>query len=322
MLFAEIILLAIICYYLIYILLWLILDCNVRLWWSLYFGTSISKLKGQVIWITGASSGIGRALAIVLAKHGVKLVLSARRADRLESLKEECLQVGKAVLKDHDILVLPMDILKVTEHKQQLDKILEHFEKINLLVNNAGRSQRAHWEDIAIQVDRDLFELDVFATLHLSRLVVRYFLDTATEYRGHIACTSSVAGMAIVPFSASYCAAKHALNAYYHTLAMEHRSIDVTIFNPGPVTTDFLKEAFTALPDEKFGRETNERYRMTAERCAYLYATALANKLQLSWCGRFPVNLMCYVTRYSLLTMVMNWFITPQRMQKVRDGEA
>ncbi|XP_073827150.1 dehydrogenase/reductase SDR family member 7-like [Musca autumnalis] len=320
MLIAEIILSAIIIYCLIYVFLWLLLDCNVRLWWNSYFGRSLRKLRGQVIWITGASSGIGRALAIQLAKHGVHLVLSARREDLLERVKDECLQVAKDLLTEEEILILPMDILKVEDHKKCFDKVLEHFGKLNILVNNAGRSQRAHWEDITIEVDRDLFELDVFATLHLSRLVVRYFLD-ATNGKGHIACTSSVAGMAIVPFSASYCAAKHALNAYYQTLALEHRSLDVTIFNPGPVITDFLKEAFTALPNEKFGHETNEQYRMTAERCGYLYATALVNKLQMSWCGRFPVNLMCYVTRYSLLTAVMNCFITPQRMQKVRDGE-
>ncbi|XP_005179763.1 dehydrogenase/reductase SDR family member 7-like [Musca domestica] len=321
MIIAEIILLAIIVFYLIYILLWLLLDCNVRLWWNTYFGSSIAKLKGQVVWITGASSGIGRSLAVQLAKHGVKLVLSARREELLEAVKEECLQVSKDEIKENDILVLPMDILKVEKQKEHFDKVLQHFGKLDVLVNNAGRSQRAHWEDIAIEVDRDLFELDVFATIHLSRLVVRYFLDK-TNGQGHIACTSSVAGIAIVPFSASYCAAKHALNAFFRSLALEHQSLGVTIFNPGPVSTDFLKEAFTALPEEKFGREINERYRMTAERCGYLYATALANKLQMSWCGRFPVNLMCYVTRYAMLTKLMNCFITPQRMQKVRDGEA
>ncbi|TMW44660.1 hypothetical protein DOY81_010259, partial [Sarcophaga bullata] len=74
------------------------------------------------------------------------------------------------------------------------------------------------------------------------------------------------------------------------------------IFNPGPVATDFLLEAFTAKPNEKVGLSTKNQKRLTAERCGFLFATALANKMHLVWCGLFPVNLLAYVSRYSLLT--------------------
>uniref|UniRef100_A0A1I8Q9B6 Dehydrogenase/reductase SDR family member 7 n=1 Tax=Stomoxys calcitrans TaxID=35570 RepID=A0A1I8Q9B6_STOCA len=318
--FLDYVLLAVVSLYIIYVLLWMLLDCNVRLWWKIYCGTSISALKGQVVWITGASSGIGRALALQLASYGVHLVISARRENLLQQLKQQCVVESKGLLTDRDVLVLPMDVLKLEDHKKCLDAVLVHFGHINVLVNNAGRSQRAHWEDIMIEVDRELFELDVFSALHLSRLVVRYFMEKQNG-RGQIACTSSVASLAIVPYSASYCGAKHSLNAYFRCLALEHRSVDVTIFNPGPVATEFLRESFTAVPNEKVSRDTMDKHRMSTERVGFLYATALANKIQMSWCGLFPVNLLCYVSRYSLLTAVMNKLITTQRMQKFRDGE-
>ncbi|XP_061402110.1 dehydrogenase/reductase SDR family member 7-like [Musca vetustissima] len=312
--------LSVILYYVIYVFLWILLDCNVRLWWKIHFGVSISTLRGQVVWITGASSGIGKALAINLARHGVRLALSARRTELLEKVKEECLIEAKGLLADKDVLVLPMDMLKLENHKKCLNDVLNHFGKLNILVNNAGRSQRANWEDIEIEVDRELYELDVFSVLHLSRLVVRYFVEQAGGH-GHLACTSSVAGLTVVPFSASYCAAKHSINAYFGCLALEHPSLDVTLFNPGPVATDFLKEAFTSQQNEKVGQDTKDQKRLTAERTGFLFATALANKVEMCWCGLFPVNLLAYVSQYSLLRLLVRYAMSGKTLHKIRDGK-
>lgn len=312
--------LSIIVFYVAYVFLWLFLDCNVRLWWKIHFGVSISTLRGQVVWITGASSGIGRGLAINLAKHGVRLAISARREALLEQVKEECLAEAKGLLASKDVLVLPMDMLKLESHKQCLNEVLNHFGKLNILVNNAGRSQRASWEDISVEVDRELFELDVFSVLNLSRLVVRYFMEQAGG-NGHLACTSSIAGMTPVPFSASYCGAKHALNAYFECLALEQPTLDLSLFNPGPVATDFLKEAFTAQPNEKVGQSTKDQKRLTAERAGFLFATALANKVEMSWCGLFPVNLLAYVSRYSVLRTLVRYSMSQKTLQKIREGK-
>lgn len=312
--------LSIIVFYVAYVFLWLFLDCNVRLWWKIHFGVSISTLRGQVVWITGASSGIGRGLAINLAKHGVRLAISARREALLEQVKEECLAEAKGLLASKDVLVLPMDMLKLESHKQCLNEVLNHFGKLNILVNNAGRSQRASWEDISVEVDRELFELDVFSVLNLSRLVVRYFMEQAGG-NGHLACTSSVAGMTAVPFSASYCGAKHALNAYFECLALEQPTLDLSLFNPGPVATDFLKEAFTAQPNKKVGQSTKDQKRLTTERAGFLFATALANKVEMSWCGLFPVNLLAYVSRYSVLRTLVRYSMSQKTLEKIREGK-
>ncbi|KAH8305526.1 hypothetical protein KR018_002748 [Drosophila ironensis] len=320
MTFLEFLLFLLVLYYVVYVLLWILLDCNVALWYKSRFGASISSMRGQVVWITGASSGIGRSLAVNLARHGVKLVLSARRVEQLEQVQEECLAAARGLLATKDVLVLPMDMLDLEQHRAQLYTVLNHFERLDVLVNNAGRSQRANWTDIDIEVDRELFELDVFSVVHLSRLVVRYFVEQRGG-RGHLAATSSIAGFSPVPFSATYCAAKHALNAYLMSLKVEMRKLDITIFAPGPIATDFLQEAFTGTQGAKVGLSTANQKRMTAERCGHLFAVALANKMDLTWCGLFPVNLLAYCARSPALTKILAHFMTEKTLNKIREGK-
>lgn len=142
----------------------------------------------------------------MFAKNNVKLCLSARSVDRLEAVKVECLKLGKR-LQPNDILVLKMDMLDLESHQKHFDNVIKHFGQIDVLVNNAGRSQRAQFRDIHITVDREVFELDVFSVVNLSRIYVRH-----CDGRGHVAITSSSVGLISVPNSASYTAAKHAIH--------------------------------------------------------------------------------------------------------------
>ena len=88
----------------------------------------LDELKGQVVWVTGASTGIGAACAIEAAKHGAKLVISARSKDLLEDIKLKCIDAGKSQgLSAKDVLVLPMDLTNLSKHQECLDKVLEHF---------------------------------------------------------------------------------------------------------------------------------------------------------------------------------------------------
>lgn len=113
------------------------------------------------------------------------------------------------LLKDSDILAIQMDVTDLPSQQRHFDHAVRYFGTVDVLVNNAGRSQRALWENIDISVDKQMFELNVFATLHLSRIAVRYF---NTRGGGHIAVTSSVTGIVGVPFSATYTGSKHALH--------------------------------------------------------------------------------------------------------------
>lgn len=167
-------------------------------------------LRGQVVWISGASSGIGKHLALVLAKHGVRLCLSARRQAELELVRTECLAVAGSLLQPNDVLVLQMDVLRTDEQKTHFNRVLDHFGRIDVLVNNAGRSQRANWQDVELTVDREVFDLDVFAVVNLTRIYLNHVLQT--QRKGHVAVTSSAAGLIGVPSSCSYVGAKFAIH--------------------------------------------------------------------------------------------------------------
>lgn len=170
----------------------------------------IASLEGKVVWITGASSGIGRHLAIVLAHNGVKLCISARREVELENVKKECLENNHTGLTAKNIFVLKMDMLETDRHEEQFAKVLKYFGQLDVLVNNAGRSQRANWDAIELKVDQEMFDLDVFSVVNLSRIYVSHIEKTTKK--GHLVVTSSGAGLGPVPFSASYVGAKYAIN--------------------------------------------------------------------------------------------------------------
>lgn len=184
----------------------------------------LESLRGKVVWITGASSGIGKQLAIELAKNHVKLCISARSGDRLQAVKEECLKQSK-LLGANDILVLKMDMTDTDTHQRHFDMVINHFGRIDVLVNNAGRSQRASFEEIDLRVDRELFDLDVFSVVNLTRLYVKH-----CKGQGHVAVTSSSVGLISVPNSASYTAAKHAIHVGSTIFVCKSQEIRIDYF--------------------------------------------------------------------------------------------
>ncbi|XP_021926946.1 dehydrogenase/reductase SDR family member 7-like isoform X2 [Zootermopsis nevadensis] len=281
----------------LYIITLLLVDCDLGLAFATKVGKKIDTLNGKVVWITGASSGIGEHIALALARGGAKLILSARRLNELQRVKESCLATGKN-LTDEDILVLQMDVTAVDKLEFHFQKVIEHFGKLDILVNNAGRSQRANWEEIELDVDRQMFDLNVFAVVALSRIAVRYFQK---KKEGHIVVTSSLAGVKAVPFSGSYTGAKYAIHGYFDALRTEKMAsnITVTLLCPGPVFSNFLAESFTEKTGEKFGKsvEATDR-RMTGERCGYLCAVAIANKLGEAWMALSPIIPFYYISVY------------------------
>ncbi|MEM1139978.1 MAG: SDR family NAD(P)-dependent oxidoreductase, partial [Pseudomonadota bacterium] len=197
------------------------------------------SFQNKVVWITGASSGIGAALAKALAADGPKFVLSARRQDALEAVAQDL--TAKGVPAD-DIFVLPFDILDEGARASATDAVMDRFGRIDLLVNNAGRSQRSLALDTDMQTYRDLFELDVFAQIDLTKRVLPIMI---AQKSGHIAITSSVAGKIGAQLRTGYCAAKHAMQGFFDALRAEVASegIHVTSILPGFVQTEISKNA-------------------------------------------------------------------------------
>lgn len=278
-------------------------DCDLQLQWSEKFGKSTGVLGRKVVWITGASSGIGEHLAYELAKAGCRLVLSARREDELQRVKKECLSYGAQM--DDDVLVLPLDILKFELHKPAVEEVLARFQQIDILVNNAGRTQRADWEKTELAVDREMLEINVLSVLSLTKLVLPHMLD---RREGHIVNMSSLAGKLGAPMSGSYTGSKHAIQGWFNSLRAEvyDRNITVTNICPGPVFSNILKGSFTGKSGEMLGGEMKEgEKRMSTSRCARLCAVAIANKMDEVWIAQHPSLMAVYGSQY--MPTIFNW---------------
>ncbi|CAL8073687.1 unnamed protein product [Orchesella dallaii] len=210
-------------------------------------------------------------------------------------------------------------------HQPSFSKVLNHFGELDILVSNAARSQRANWEEIESEVDKELFDLNVFSLLALNRVVLKYFCRVG---KGQLAVVSSVAGKIGLPFSASYVGSKFALHGYFaclrNEIASKNISIPITLICPGPVLTGNLKVAFTA----KKGQELRQNVRpmskrMSTERCAYLSLTGIANELEECWLTSFPYLQLTYLSHYQpfLAGRVWKWICSSGQAKNMRDGE-
>ncbi|XP_011302826.1 dehydrogenase/reductase SDR family member 7 [Fopius arisanus] len=321
MTFFEIVGVITIIYYLFYLIYPWFLDCDLHLSLLETFGQPIETLRGKVVWITGASSGIGEHLAYVLAKAHCKLILSARRAPELSQVKKKCLEVNPH-LQDSDVEVMVMDICDLSSHQKCFDHVITKFGRLDVLVNNAGRSQRAAWEKIDIRVDKELFDLNVFSLVALSRIVYSYFEEVG---HGHLVVTSSLAGVLGVPFSGSYTGSKHALHGYFQSLRVEkmNKNIPISIVCPGAVQTPFLSESFTDTIGKKFGEVTaNAKNKLSSERCAHLIAVAMVNHVDECWIAHSTSLQLTYLARYyPNIARVIFQLLGQRFFQYVRDNK-
>lgn len=196
------------------------------------------KLNNKTVWITGASSGIGKSLAIALSKYDCKLILSARRTEELEKVKGLCYNPDL-------VYVLPLDLAEINTAKAVSEKAISAFGNIDILVNNGGISQRSPIIDTSIDVDRKLMEIDYLGTVALSKALLPHFVANQS---GHYVVVSSLMGKFSSHYRSAYCAAKHALHGFFDALRLEHDkdNIKVTMICPGFVNTNVARNALTA----------------------------------------------------------------------------
>ncbi len=198
----------------------------------------MSFFKDKVIWITGASSGIGEALALELAKQEARIILSARREDELKRV------AALTKLPDLDILVLPFDLNNTNNASALIASIINKFGRIDVLVNNGGMSQRAEAEKTPIETDRVLMEVNYFSYVNLTKAVLPYM---KRQKNGHIVVISSIAGKFGFYLRSGYSAAKHALHGFFESFRLETEQfgIKTLIVCPGKVKTNISLNAVT-----------------------------------------------------------------------------
>nr|VFJ75443.1 MAG: Short-chain dehydrogenase [Candidatus Kentron sp. FW] len=194
--------------------------------------------KGSVVWITGASSGIGEALALRMAASGAHLVLSARRQDRLERVRIRCEERGAKAR------VLPLDLADLQSLPAKVDAAWAFFDGIDILVNNGGIGQRATAMETDLEVDQAIMWVNYFGTIALTKAILPKMID---RNNGQIVVTSSVLGKFGVQTRSGYAASKHALHGFFDALRCEmtiaRHPIEITLVCPGWVRTNLSLEA-------------------------------------------------------------------------------
>jgi dehydrogenase/reductase SDR family protein 7B len=228
------------------------------------------ELQSKTIWITGASSGVGEGMATVFHRAGADIIISGRREAELERVKASCDNGAGS------ITVVPFDITRAAEREAAAGSVLEQFPRIDILVNNAGIGQRSLANETALDVDRAVMEVDFFAPVALTKLILPRMIE---QQSGLMMVTSSVAGKHAVPFHSAYCAAKHALHGYYDTLRIEHLkdNIDVMLLVIAGIRSNVFEHALTGDGSEYGKSDYMNSSGMTAEACAERVVEAIVN---------------------------------------------
>lgn len=217
--------------------------------------------QNKVVWITGASSGIGEALANDFAKAGARLVLSARRTTELERVKKGL------NISDERVFILPLDLSNTTGVDQLTQQVVARFGRIDILVNNGGISQRSFTKDTPLEIDRKIMEVNFFGTIALTKSVLPVFLK---QQQGQLVVISSISGKFGFYFRSAYAASKHALHGFFESLRMEvyKDHIHVLIVCPGKIQTNISVNAVTANGEKHNKMDTSQEQGIRAEVCS------------------------------------------------------
>lgn len=196
----------------------------------------MNKVKGKIIWITGASSGIGEELAYQLAAKGAVLILSARSTDKLAAVKAVCHEKYGA-----QVIVYPLDVSDLSAIEKAVSHLTSKLGQIDVLINNAGFGHTETFVDYDFSKVENMFRVNVLGLMYLSQLVARQMI---IQKSGHILNVASIAGKIATPKSAVYSATKFAVIGFSNTLRLElkEHNVNVTTVNPGPVDTAFFDE--------------------------------------------------------------------------------
>jgi dehydrogenase/reductase SDR family member 7B len=225
-------------------------------------------MKHQVVWITGASSGIGLALVERYLQEGHKIIISSRSEEILQQIKNNS-------SRPENVYVLVLDLSKQDEFEKLCQKAINAFGKIDLLINNGGISQRSLARETKLDVDRKLMEVNFFGTVALSKALLPHFISNG---KGHFAVVSSLVGKFGTPYRSAYAASKHALHGFFDSLRAElyQNHISVTIICPGFIRTNVSINALTGDGSTLNEMDDAQEKGMSPEECAKIIYKGIA----------------------------------------------
>jgi len=248
------------------------------------------NFKDKVVWITGASSGIGKATALALSQQDAILIISSRNIEKLEQVKMLCTDPRK-------VKVLQVDLGDYLQLDKLVQDAISLFGNIDILINNGGISQRSLAIDTGITIDTQIFKTNYFGTVALSKALLPYFV---ARKNGHFVVVTSVVGKIGTPLRSSYSASKHALHGFFDSLRAEihNDNIAVTLICPGFVNTDVSKNALTADGTRQNKMDKGTANGLSPEYFAKRMLRAVSRKKQEVVIGGKLEVLAVYVKRF------------------------
>lgn len=253
----------------------------------------MSDFKNRVVWITGASSGIGEALATEVALQGPSVLLLSAPAAFLPELEEVAGRCRQSGVTTHTI---PFDLANSKEIRLAYEKAKEISPVIDMVFHNGGISQRSLVEETPPDIDRKLFEVNFWGAVELTKLVLPGMLE---QGRGHFAISASIAGLFGFRYRSAYAASKHALCGYFESLRTEthDRGIKVTLLFPGRVNTNISLHALTRDGSPHGIKDPGQSGGISAEKCARQIVRAVKKNKKNAYIGGKEL-LMVYFKRY------------------------
>lgn len=231
---------------------------------------ALNKLSGKVVVITGASSGIGKALTYEFSKYNTKLVIGARNIDELNAIASELSSFGV------EVLPVKTDVTCEGDCKNLVEQAISKFGQIDILINNAGVSMRALFKDVDLKVIRHLMDVNFWGTVYSTKYALPYLLET----KGSVVGVSSIAGFHGLPGRCGYSASKFAMHGFLETLRIENlkNGLHVMIAAPGFTATNVRFSALTADGTPQGMSPRDEKNMMTPEEVAKIIVKGIVKR--------------------------------------------
>ncbi|MFV0590256.1 MAG: SDR family NAD(P)-dependent oxidoreductase [Draconibacterium sp.] len=246
--------------------------------------------SGKTIWVTGATSGIGKEVALALSKEKCALILSGRNGDELQKVALACTNNGSK----------PYTVTFDLGNTETIEKAYQQVKAEGLapeaLYHFGGISQRALVNETPLHVDRKIFEVNYFGTIALTKLVLP---DMISRGSGHIAATSSIVGKFGFPYRSSYSASKQALHGFFESLLAENKqnNIRVSMIIPGFINTNISVNAVNSKGDAHGKLDENQAAGMPADKCAKIICNGLKKEKKEILVGNKEI-IMVYIRRF------------------------
>lgn len=282
-------------------------------------------LDGKIVWITGASSGLGRAMAIEAARRGALVVLSARSVSKLEDVKKECLAVTppSSSATSTRVLVQPFDMAQYNDKDNSFASAVAHVTQtmggLDILINNAGVSTRSSAADTSLSVDLSVMATNFFGPMALTKLALP-LLRQSPSHAPHLIVVNSVQGKLGLGLRTSYSASKHALTGYFDSLRAELsvESIPVLAVFPGYIKTDLSLNALTGQ-GEKYAKmdETTAKGLDPSDLALRIFKAAAAGKEEVVFA---PVDAKVAIWMRNVMPSLVFWILGSKARKALEVG--